>query len=68
MKRAGYVARMGDVRNSYKCLTGTPEGKRPLRRLGRRWEEKVKVAVEEKWWESVNYFQRAENVVTGGFL
>jgi len=31
MKWAGNVARMGEMRNTYKSLVGKPEGKRPLR-------------------------------------
>jgi hypothetical protein len=36
----GYVECMGEMRNAYKILVGKPEGKRPLGRLRRRWEEK----------------------------
>jgi hypothetical protein len=34
----GHVACMGDKRNLYKILVGSPEGKRPLERLGYNWE------------------------------
>jgi hypothetical protein len=30
---AGHVARMGEMRNTYKILVGTPEKKRPLEDL-----------------------------------
>jgi hypothetical protein len=30
---------MGDKRNAYKIFVGKPEGKRPLGRPRRRWEE-----------------------------
>jgi hypothetical protein len=33
MKWEGYVARMGDNRNSYRVLMGKSKGKRPLRYL-----------------------------------
>jgi hypothetical protein len=39
MRWAGYVACMGEMRNAYEILVGKPEGKRPLGRLGGRWEE-----------------------------
>jgi hypothetical protein len=39
MKLAGYVARMGEKRNAYRILVGKPEGKRPLGRPERRWED-----------------------------
>jgi hypothetical protein len=36
MRWEGHVARMVDLRNAYKILVGTPEGKRPLERARRR--------------------------------
>jgi hypothetical protein len=36
---AGHVARMGEERKVYKVLMGKPEGKRPLERLRRRWDQ-----------------------------
>jgi hypothetical protein len=43
MQWAGYVARMGEVRNVYSILVGNPEGKRPLARRKCRWEDPVKM-------------------------
>ena len=39
MKWAGHVARMGEGREVYRVLVGKPEGKRPLGRPRRRWED-----------------------------
>jgi hypothetical protein len=36
---AGHVARMGEERKVYRVLIGKPEGKRPLGRPRRRWED-----------------------------
>jgi hypothetical protein len=36
MRWAGHVERMGETRNAYRILVGTPEGKRPLGRPRRR--------------------------------
>jgi len=36
---AGHAARMGERGDIYRVLVGKPEGKRPLVRLRRRWEE-----------------------------
>jgi hypothetical protein len=33
---------MGEIRNVYKILGGKPEGKRPLLRPRRRWEDSIK--------------------------
>jgi hypothetical protein len=37
------VARMGEGRNLYRVLVGKPEGKRPLERPRRRWEDGIKM-------------------------
>ena len=39
MRWAGHVAHMGERRGVYRVLVGKPEGKRPLGRPRRRWEE-----------------------------
>ena len=41
MRRAGSVARMGERRGVYRILVGKPEGKKPLGRPRRRWEDKM---------------------------
>jgi len=47
----GYVARMGDGRRVYGVLVGKPEGKRPLDRPRRRWEDNTKMDLQEVgWW------------------
>jgi hypothetical protein len=33
----------GEKRNAYRILVGKPEGKRPLGRLRRRWEDNIKM-------------------------
>jgi hypothetical protein len=38
MRWAGHVARMGEGRGVYRVVVGKPEGKRPLGRPRRRWE------------------------------
>jgi hypothetical protein len=42
MRWAGHVARMGEKRKVYKVLVGKPEGKRPLGRPRRRWEDGIR--------------------------
>jgi hypothetical protein len=43
MRWAGHVACMGEGRNVYSILMGKPEGKRPLERPSRRWEDAIKM-------------------------
>jgi hypothetical protein len=41
MRWVGHVARIGEVRKVYRDLVGKPEGKRPLDRPRRSWEDRV---------------------------
>jgi hypothetical protein len=41
------VARMGEGRGVYRVLVGRPEGKRPLGRPRRRWEDNIKTDLRE---------------------
>jgi hypothetical protein len=47
MRWAGHVARMGEVRGAYNILVGRPEGRRPLGRPRRRWEDNIKMDLEK---------------------
>jgi len=44
---AGHVARMGKGRSVHRFLVGKPEGKRPLGRPRRRWEDNIKMDFQE---------------------
>ena len=50
MRGAGNVARMGERRGVYRVLVGKPEGKRPLGRPRRRWEDNIKKDLQEVGW------------------
>ena len=43
MRWAGHVACMGEGRGVHRVLVGKPEGKRPLGRPRRRWEDNIKM-------------------------
>jgi len=47
MKRVGHVACMGEGSSVYRVLAGKPEGKRPLGRRRRRWEDNIKMDLQE---------------------
>jgi len=38
---------MGETRNAFKILVGESEGKRPIERSRRRWEDSVRIDLEE---------------------
>ena len=47
MRWAGHVERMGEDRGVHRVLVGKPEGKTPLGRLRRRWENNIKMGLQE---------------------
>ena len=47
MRWAKHAARMGESRGMYMVLVGKPEGKRPLGRPMRRWEDNIKMDLQE---------------------
>ena len=47
LKWAGQVARMDEGRSAFKILTGTPTGKRPLRRPRHRWDDNIIINLKE---------------------
>jgi hypothetical protein len=67
---AGYVSHMGERRGVYRVLVGTLERKRPLVRPRHRWDDNIKMDLQEvesgcmdwieladdrdKWWALVN--------------
>ena len=44
---AGHVACMGEGRGVYRVLVGKSEGKRPLGRPRRRWEDNIRMELQE---------------------
>jgi hypothetical protein len=61
MRWAGHVARMGEERKVYKVLVGKPEGKRPLERPSRRWEDGIRMDLREINLEGVNWIRLAQD-------
>jgi hypothetical protein len=51
------VARMTEGRKVYKVLVGKPEGKRPLGRPRRRWEDGVRMGLREIGLGGVNWIR-----------
>jgi hypothetical protein len=42
-----FIPRMGERRGAYNILVGKPEGKRPLGRPRRRWEDNIEMDLQE---------------------
>ena len=47
MRWAGHVTRMAEDRVFHRVFLGNPEGKRPLGRRRRRWEDNIKMDLQE---------------------
>jgi hypothetical protein len=45
-----FVISMGEKRNAYRILVGKLEGKRPLGRPRRRWEDNIRMDLREIGW------------------
>jgi hypothetical protein len=54
MRFTGRVTQMEEMRNAYRNLVGKTEGKRPLGRPRRRWEDNIRMSLREIAWEVVN--------------
>ena len=50
MRWEGHVAHMGEARGMYRILVGKPEGKRALGRPRHRWEDNIKMDLQEVEW------------------
>jgi hypothetical protein len=50
MRRSGQVASVGEEGKVYKVSAGEPEGKRPIRRPGNRWENGIRLDLREICW------------------
>ena len=47
LKWAGHVTRMEEVKSAFKILIGKPTGKRPVGRSSHRWEDNIRMDIEE---------------------
>jgi hypothetical protein len=54
---------LGEGRGVYRVLVGRPEGKRPLGRPRRRWEDNIKVVLREIGIGEANWIKLAQNRV-----
>jgi hypothetical protein len=63
MRSAGHVARTGEGRGVYRVLVGRPEGKKPLERPRRRWEDNIKMDLRETGVDGANWIQLAQDRV-----
>jgi len=61
MRWAEHVARMGEGRGVYRVLVGKPEGRRPLGRPRRRWEDNIRMDLREVGCGFVDWMELAQD-------
>jgi len=61
MRCVRHVARMGKGERQKRNLVGKSEGKRPLRRRRRRWEDNIGVNIREGGLEGVEWMHLAQD-------
>ena len=61
MRWAGQVAKMEEGTSAFKILTDTPTEKRPLGRPRRRWEDNIRMDLEEIGINAGNWVDSAED-------
>jgi hypothetical protein len=61
LRWAGHVARMGERRGVYRVWVGKPEGKRPLGRPRHRWEDNIKMDLQEMECGGMDWIELAQD-------
>jgi len=57
---AGHAARIGEKIGAYRVLVGKPEGKRPLGRPMRKWEDNITFDLQEVGCGSMDWIELAQ--------
>jgi hypothetical protein len=52
---------MGEGRGAYRVLVERPEGRRPLGRPRRRWEDNIKMDLQEVGWGGMDWIDMAQD-------
>jgi hypothetical protein len=61
MRWAGHVAHMGESRGVYRALVGKPQRKRPLGRPRHRWENNIKMDLQEVGCGGMGWIELAQD-------
>jgi hypothetical protein len=61
MRWVGHVERIGTRRGVYRVLVGRPDGKKPLGRPRARWEDNIKMDLQEVGWGGIAWIALAQD-------
>jgi len=61
MRCVEHVACMGERRGAYSVLVGKPEGERPLGRPRCRWEDNIKIDLQEVGYGGMDWIDLAQD-------
>jgi hypothetical protein len=61
MRWAGHVAHIGEWRGVYRVFVGKREGKRPLGKLRRIWEDNIKMDLHEVGCDGMDWIELAQD-------
>jgi len=61
MRWVGHVARMGERRGVYRDLVGKPKGKRLPGKPRRRWEDNIRICLQEVGCEDIEWIEVAQD-------
>jgi hypothetical protein len=61
MRWTGHVACRGKKTGACRILVGRPEGRRPLGRPRRRWEDNIKMDLQDVGWEGMDWSELAQD-------
>ena len=61
MRCVGHVARMGERRGIYRVSVGKPEGKRPVGRPRLRWEDNIKMDLQEVGCKGMDWIDLSQD-------
>jgi hypothetical protein len=61
LRWTGHVARMREMKGAYRVLVGKPEGRRPLVRPRRRWEDNIKMDVRDVGCGGIDWIDLAQD-------
>ena len=64
MRWVGHVVCVGERRGMYRVLVGKPEGKRPLGRPRCRWEDNIKMDLQEVGCGAMNFIKLVNSRVS----